>query len=98
MNVEIHSEPLVRPRFVGQRDDVAEPPARVVEYVRLPHPARVDSRLHSPTTAEPIRPHSRLPPWLFRVLVAWGVLTLASLAGHCGPLSPSPALAAEASP
>ena len=98
MNVEIHSEPLVRPRFVGPRDDVSEPPARVIEYVRLPHAARVDSGRPSPAPVEPIRAHSRLPTWLFRLLLAWGALTIASIIGPCRPLSPSPALAAEASP
>ena len=98
MNVEIHSEPLVRPRFVGPHDDVSEPPARVIEYIRLPQTARSDSRLPAPASVEAIRAHSRLPPWLFRLLLAWGVLTLVSLVGPCRPLSPSPSLAAEASP
>ena len=39
-----------------------------------------------------------LPPGLWRIVVAWGAITLASLAGPCRPLSPAPALAAEASP
>ena len=98
MNVEIHSEPLMRPRFVGPRDDVSEPPARVVEYVRPPYVGRVDALQPSRAAAAPIRAHSRLPPWLFRLLLAWGVLTLVSLVGPCRPLSPSPSLAAEASP
>lgn len=98
MNAEIHSEPLVRPRFVGPRDDVSEPPARVIKHVRSPHAARVDSGRPYPGSVEPVRAHSRLPPWLFRLLLAWGVLTIASIVGPCRPLTPSPALAAEASP
>ena len=43
-------------------------------------------------------PPGPFAPGLGRAVVAWAALTLASLAGPCRPLSPSPAFAAEASP
>ena len=52
--------------------------------------------MRSPTVAPAI--FAPRVPGLWRVLVAWGALTLASLVGPCRHLSPSPALAADASP
>ncbi len=100
MNVELRTETLAPARFVTPHDDVSEPPTRVVEYVRPPHPVRVESEPLASRTARPwpIQPHSRLPNWLARFLALWGLLTLASLTGPCRPLSPSPAFAAKASP
>ena len=92
--------PAARPRFVAPLDDVAEPPARVVEYVRPARSMRVEPE-PLPSwirRAPPVSPHSRLPVWLTRLLLVWGLITLASLVGPCRPLSPPLAIAAEASP
>ena len=92
--------PAAPSRFVVACPDAPEPPARVIEYVRLAHSARVEPEPLPASSGSPwpVMPHSRLPNRLTRLLVAWGLLTLASLTGPCRPLSPSPALAAEASP
>ncbi len=98
MNVEFQIE--TRPRFVVPYDDTDAPPARVVEYVRPSRSVRAEPDVPPFRSGAPwpVMPHSRLPNWLTRLLVVWGLLTLASLVGPCRPLSPSPALAAEASP
>jgi len=97
MNVEIQSDARVCP-FVA--DEPAEPPVRVVEYVRHAAPECVERDAPPSWSGRPwpVSPHARLPTWLARVLLAWALLALASLVGPCRPLSPSPALAAEASP
>ena len=98
MNVEIQTE--TRPRFVVPCDDAQAPPARVVEYVRPSRSVRVEPDPLPSSSGAPwsVVPHSGLPNWLTRLLVVWGLLMLASLVGPCRQLSPSPALAAEASP
>ncbi len=92
--------PPSRPRFVAPCEDASEPPARVVEYVRPPRSVRVEAEPLASWSERPwpVSPHSRLPNWLTRLLVVWGLITLASLVGPCRPLSPSPALAAETTP
>ncbi len=90
--------PPSRPRFIAPREDASEPPARVLEYVRPPRSGRVEPLASWSERPWPVSPHSGLPNGLIRLLVVWGLLTLASLVGPCRPLSPSPALAAEASP
>ena len=92
--------PAARPRFVVPRDDASDAPVRVVEYVR---PARSmrdepDALPERSGASWPVSPNSRLPNWAARLLFVWGLITLASLAGPCRPLSPSPASVGVATP
>lgn len=92
--------PAARPRFVAPYEDASEPPARVVEYVRPARSMRVEPEPLPSSYAGPwpVSPHSRLPGWLARLLVVWGLITLVSLVGPCRPATPPSAFAAEASP
>ena len=98
MNVELHADTSARAPFVVRRDDVLAPSDRPVCDAAVTSDGRTTegAALSFPASEPASRPV--LPWWLWRVLVAWGALTLASLVGPCRPLSPSPALAAEASP
>ena len=98
MNVELHAVTSARAPFVVRRDEVLAPSDRPVCDAPVTAIGRTtDSAAFSFPASDPAsRPP--LPWWLWRVLVVWGALTLASLVGPCRPLSPSPALAAEASP
>ena len=100
LDTQLHAAAAPAARFVVPCGDLSEPPARVVEYVRRADPIRVEPERGAEWSARPwpVSPHSQLPNWLTRLLVVWGLFTLASLVGPCRPLSPSPALAAEASP
>ena len=98
MNTELHAE--VRPMAPQpvRREPVVEGRARVVEYVRRPHiptPVEASEAAYLPC---PDSPRPVLPWWLVRLLVAWGLITLATLVGPCRPPVASPALAAEAAP
>ena len=68
-------------RFLAPRGDATEPPARVVEYVRIPSVG-----LSSPSLLRwPVSPHSRIPNWPTRLLFVWALLALGMLARPCQP-------------
>ena len=98
MNTELHAEVRSTPLRPLRREPIVEARARVVEYVRQPHVEVSGAAMAGPALSRPAPLRPALPWWVIRLLVAWGLVTLASLAGPCRPPAAAPALAAEATP
>lgn len=99
MNTEVYAEVGPMPVRIARREPVGEPPARAIEYLRCSPPSEpvpvADTSWRASTAAAV---SAILSCWVLRLLVAWGLVTLASLVGPCGPPAPTSAWSASPEP